>query len=114
MPKYGPVKSMAIIGLIWNIVITGIAHIKKCNPILGVNQYLPGARNRIFHAICLFPDTAHVFVPHNGSLLLSHNSLSSTKNSLLINNKAAKNDIYKNMKLGLSVKANSHKLKNNG
>lgn len=114
MPKYGPVASIAVMGLIWNIVMTGIAHIKKCKPILGVNQYLPGARNRIFQAICLFPDIAQVLVPHNGSLLLSHTSLSFTKSSLLINSRAANNDIYINIKLGFSVKANSHKLKNNG
>ena len=87
---------------------------KKCKPMLGVNQYLPGARNLMFHAICLFPETAHVVLPHNGSFLLSHNSSSVTKNKRLANNKPAKKDMYKNMKFGLFVNANSHILKNSG
>lgn len=81
---------------------------------LGVNQFFPGARNLIFQAICLLPETAHVCFPHNGSFLLSHSSLSLTKNNRLANNKPAKKDMYKNIKLGLFVNANSHKLKNNG
>jgi hypothetical protein len=81
---------------------------------LGVIQYLPGARNLMFHAICLFPENAQVFSPHNGSFLLSHSSLSVTKNNRLNNNKPAKNDIYKNKKFGFFVNANNHKFINNG
>ena len=95
-PKYGPVSKTAIIGFICKMVSAGITHMKKCNPILGVNQYFPGARNRIFQAICFSPEIAQVCLPHNGSLLLSHNSSSFTKNNRLANNKPAKKDMYKN------------------
>jgi hypothetical protein len=81
---------------------------------LGVNQYLPGARKRMFQAMCRFPENAHVFAPHKGSFLLSHNSAFLTKNKRLANNNPAKNDIYKNIKFGLFVNANNHILKNNG
>jgi hypothetical protein len=79
-----------------------------------VNQYLPGARNLIFQAICLFPENAQVFVPHSGSFLLSYSSCSLTKNNRLANNNPAKKDIYKNIKFGLLVKANNHKFTNKG
>ena len=81
---------------------------------LGVNQYFPGARNLTFQAICLFPENEHVFLPHKGSFLLSQSSSSLTKNNRLVNNKPAKNDMYKNVKLGLFVNANNHILKNKG
>jgi hypothetical protein len=113
-PKYGPVNNIAKKGFIWKIVNTGITHIKKCNPMLGVNQYFPGARNLTFQAMCLFPENEHVFLPHKGSFLLSHSSSSLTKNNRLTNNKPAKNDIYKNIKFGLLVNANNHILKNSG
>jgi hypothetical protein len=76
------------------MVNTGITHMKKCRPILGVNQYFPGARNLTFHAICILPENEHVFLPHSGSFFPSHNSLFLTKNILLINNNPAKNAIY--------------------
>ena len=81
---------------------------------LGVNQFFPGARNLTFHAMCLFPENAHVFLPHKGSLVVSHNSLSLTKNKRLANNNPAKNDIYKNIKFGFFVNANNHMFINNG
>jgi hypothetical protein len=81
---------------------------------LGVNQFFPAARNLTFQAICLFPENEHVFLPHNGSFLVSHSSLSFTKNNRLNNNKPAKNDMYKNINFGLLVNANNHILKNSG
>ena len=81
-PKYGPVNNIAKKGFIWNMVNTGITHIKKCNPMLGVNQCFPGARNLTFQAMCLLPENEQVFLPHNGSFLLSHNSSSLTKNKV--------------------------------
>jgi len=81
---------------------------------LGVNQYFPGARNLTFQAMCLLPENEHVFLPHKGSFLLSHSSLSLTKNNRLTINNPAKNDIYKNIKFGIVVNANNHILKNSG
>lgn len=66
---------------------------------LGVNQCAPGARNRTFHAICFVPVYEQVFFPHNGSFAPSHNSESFTNNKRLANNKPAKKDKYKNVKL---------------
>ena len=85
-PKYGPVISIAKNGFSWKIVITGTIHIKKCSPMLGVNQYFPAARNLKFQAICRFPEKEQVLFPHRGSFLPSHNSLSLTKNNLDANN----------------------------
>jgi hypothetical protein len=47
-------------------------------------------------------------------LVVSHNSLSLTKNKRLANNNPAKNDIYKNIKFGFFVNANNHMFINNG
>ena len=43
---------------------------------LGVNQFFPGALKRTFQATCFSPEKAQVRGPHNGSLLVSHNSSS--------------------------------------
>ena len=101
-------------GFIWNATRVGITHMKKCSPKLGVNQYFPGARSLIFHAMCRLPENEHVVGPHNGSFLVSHRSSSFMTNNRLASNRPAINDMYKNVTFGFFVNANSQIFTNNG
>jgi hypothetical protein len=70
----------------------GVIHIKKCSPMLGVNQYVPGARNRTLHAMCRSPENEQVIGPHSGSCFSSHNSSSLTHSTLLARRRPAARD----------------------